>query len=474
MKILFAQPRGVGYPPLGMMYLSAMLKSSGHSNTEVCCISEHAASATERRTIEYFEKQLKKKPGLVGISCTTSTWTDAVPLAKSAKESGATVIAGGPGPSSLKEKILQNFDFVDAVVVGEAERNIVEIAERTENGKSFDGIKGVIFRRGKSIVANKPMPLIEDLDSLPFPDRDCVDLISYPNAFSVLSSRGCPYNCVFCFKPVHGRAFRARSPKNVVDEIEFLLENYPRVARMIENKINFADDVFNFNLKRAKRIADEIINRRLGIKISFDNGFHARNVDLELFQKIKQAGCTNLFFGIESGSAPVLKRLGKGITPEIARNAVMLAKKAGIEKVGAHFVIGLPGSNLKRELESIEFARSLGLDDARFKHANILPDSRLCKWVEKNAKPLFETGNLDYSRFLQTSLVPLFETKDFSKEERENAFAEASKLTDSIIKKKVFLPKRAIKTLLKIRCFDDACWLFSRAIRKRFGKKPYA
>lgn len=467
MKIVFVQPDGSGNPHLGLMYLAGVLKKEGYQDIHHVSLLPPEYGNVEKRTKDYLISLLGQKPDVVGVTSTTPSWGEAVKICKLAKEYDSTVIVGGPGPSLLREKILEQYPFIDIVNYGEADNTIGHLIKCIEQGSSLNGIKGVIYRENGKIIQNEPNPLIMDLDSIPYPDRDALNLWSYHTPFSILTSRGCPYACLYCSKPVHGSKWRARTPKNVVDEIEFLLDRYPDIARKVKNKISINDDIFNFDINRAKQICNEIIQRKLDIEIVCANGLHVRTVDYELFEKMKKAGCSEIWFGVESGNPEVLKRVGKGINLQMVKDAVRLAKKAGVKTIGAHFIIGLPYENIGTARDSIRFARELGVDVAGFGYANALPGTKLYEWVMKNGKMLLEHDEFD--RF-KPNIAPTFETPEFSKSDRELAYSEAIKLIDELYRRKALRPDEFINFITSLRSIEDLKWAGNKIYAYLFKK----
>jgi len=461
MKIIFVEPVGTGIPALGPMFLSAVLKRDGFNDVELISLTE--GNVSKRRSKEYLFEKLKEKP-VVGITSTTPVWAEAVKIAELAKDHGCTVIVGGPGPSIWKEKLLEKYPFIDFVVFGEGEQIIIPLIKAIQEGREPENLPGVSYRNNKGqIIPGQANPLIKDLDSLPYADRDCLDLQTYHCALSILTSRGCPYNCAFCFKPVHGLVFRTRTPKNVVDEIEWLLKTYPDIAKKVDYRVVIADDIFNLDMKRAKEIADEIIKRKVNCKLVFVNGFHAKHVDLELMQKLKAAGTVEIWFGCDAGSEKILASLGKGVTLDMVRNAVKLARQASIPTIGMHFIIGLEGENIETARETIAFARSLDLDAIGFNHANVLPGTRLWDYAVNYGRLLQETDGFNFAKFKQLEGIPIFETPEFSQKDRIKAFEEAIVLMDEIRRKDTLKPGKILKFVSSLRSPADFLWAIGRA-----------
>ncbi|MCS7129837.1 MAG: B12-binding domain-containing radical SAM protein [Archaeoglobaceae archaeon] len=225
-----------------------------------------------------FEELLRKIKDsiLVGITSTTPTFNSALRYAKRIKEAikDAFIILGGVHVSFEPEKALKN-DYVDAVCIGEGEETILEVAERIEEDKSLEGVRGVFYKENGEIKKNEPRSFIQDLDSLPFPAYELMPLKKYSvfgyklEHFPVISSRGCPFTCRYCSSSLFmGHRFRARSAKNVVDEIEWLVNDFKA------KHIAFGDDTFTFNRKRVVEICEEIKKRGIEISWSCSSRMH--------------------------------------------------------------------------------------------------------------------------------------------------------------------------------------------------------
>ncbi len=469
MKILFIQPNGSGHPPLGLCYLAAALIKKGYKNTRIIDLNESSDSPV--RSIDHLEKELKKKPDIVGITATTSTATDGIKIAKKTRPYCKTLIFGGPHATIFQEKILEKLPFIDIVSYGEADNTICELVERIEKGKSLKGINGVAYRNKNKIIKNDPNPPIPDLDTIPLPARQLLDAESYHAFSSILTSRGCPNMCTYCSNMVTGKRWRGRSPKNVVDEIEFILEKYPKIMKKLERNIIIADENFNVDKKRAKEICDEIIKRKLDISLTAVNGFHTRTVDRELMEKMKQAGCKEIWFGIESGNSKILKRMRKNTTKDIIRNTVKISKEAGISTVGGHFIIGLEDETFETAMDTVEFFKELKLDVGGFNQAIPLPGTQLWSYVEKNGRFLSDYDDVvDYHNLMFATKYPLFETNEFTQEERTQAYEIAISALDKTLRKRVLKPENIAKSLKSIKSPKDLLWKIKRFKHIFFGK----
>lgn len=361
------------FPPLGLGYIAAYLKHHGISVEIVDC-----TFLSQKETIK---KIISSKPRIIGIQSIYSMKNKSIELAHILKEHCDLLVAGGALPTMGPEAFLEVFDVT---VMGEGEQTMLELVEESEKGCSFSQIRGLAFKDKESgqIIRTPPRGLIDNLDKLPLPSRDLFDNDAYKKYFfekfgykttPIMTSRGCPFNCDFCSRPVFGNKFRARTATNVADEIE-------EVVSLGYDRIWFADDCFTLNRERLIRLCDEIEKREL--KIDWECLSRVDTFDSEVAQKMKHAGCVRVFFGIESGNNDILKIMNKQATIEQASAAVHLSKKSGI-KTGAFFIMGYPGENEKTILDTVKFASGLPLDYLSFTLPYPIPGTPLFKRVEK-------------------------------------------------------------------------------------------
>ncbi|MFH0831812.1 MAG: radical SAM protein [archaeon] len=417
-------------PPLGLTYIAAVLKRNGFETR----ILDAAALDFSDGQIKAYTEDFN--PFLIGITAATNTIELAYSIAKAIKTETRTIVVGGPHASILPEQTLKECNEIDITVKSEGEYAILEIAEGVDLGK----IEGIAYRKGSSIIKNKDRELIKNLDELPFPARELlpldkyysVGIRKYPFA-TMITSRGCPYNCNFCVNyTVLGKGFRARSVENVMAEIDELVKKYH------VREIDINDDNFTVDMKRAEKICDELIKRKYDLIWKMGNGIRADRVDENLIKKMRLAGCYLIAFGIESGNPEILEKINKGETLEQIKQAVKWCKKYSIETEG-FFIIGNLGDNERTMQQTIDFAKKLDLDIAQFQVFIPLPGSSYEKIIKKEGK-IFAKSWKDYNAFSK----PIFSHGNLTPELME-------KMQKKAWRDFYFRPKVITRKLLEIR-----------------------
>lgn len=404
---------GLKAPPLGLAYLAAVLEREGY---DVKILD----SPVLDHSFEDVKREVKKlDPDLVGVTSTTPTIYDAMKTVKTVKEAkdNAFTIMGGAHPTFMPRETLLECPDLDAVAIGEGEITLLELVRALGSGSSLGGVRGIAFKRGREVVFTPPRPPIENLDSLPFPARHLLPMDKYmvfgKRTFiaNVMSSRGCPYNCIFCSSSLmFGKKYRARSPSNVADEVEELVNKYK------VKHIEFADDNFTFDQRRAINIAKEFLKR--GLDVVWACGARVDNISRELLYWLKKAGCYMIYVGVESGVQRVLNILRKGIKIDQVVRAVKMIKEFGIEVTGS-FIIGAPGETRKDVKETVKFAKKLDIDFAQFTVMTPYPGTHIYDYAKREGLLLTN----DWSKY--TTIRPVMRTKDLSAEELERLVAEA-------------------------------------------------
>jgi anaerobic magnesium-protoporphyrin IX monomethyl ester cyclase len=378
------------FPPLGIAYVAASLRADGHQVRLLDCTFLRRDDALRRAVADPAE--------VVGIYCMATMREECLAFARALRGDERLLVAGGPLPTCQPETFLEDFDVV---VRGEGEQTMRELLSARQTGADLSAVPGVVYggatgaralgrapasagaaagmqacsdapasaEPGVGAQAHMPhgracapaRPFEAELDRLPFPARDLLpndDYIrfgkrSYGHSITtVMSTRGCPFQCEFCSNVVFGSSYRERSAGNVVDEIEEAL-------RLGYERISFADDVFTLNAARVTEICEEIGRRRL--HFGWECLGRVDTFDHATARLMKQAGCFRVFFGIESGNDRILKLMNKRITTDQARAAVQAAHDAGLE-AGAFFILCYPGETDDTVLETLRFATSLPLD----------------------------------------------------------------------------------------------------------------
>jgi anaerobic magnesium-protoporphyrin IX monomethyl ester cyclase len=368
------------WQPLGTLYVAASLLRAGH---EVKFVNGAFLRHDQiMREVEEFG------PDAVGLYSTTFGWDKAERTARDIKklQKGVFVFAGGPYPVAMGGRCLEEGGrFIDAVITGEGEITAAELLERLERGESLRGVEGIAYRDDGAVVENTPRPLIEDLDSIPFPARellgDAMDYAPPPATYRrrpvavMITSRGCNRRCIFCFQMDKSRksGIRYRSVENVVAEIEHVLAQGYR-------EIKFIDDTLAADYDRAMDLAREI--KRRGLDFTWFASACVNQVDRPLLEAFRDAGCWAILFGAESGVQKNLNTIRKGITLEQTRKAVRAAKEAGL-MVLTPFLFGLPGETFEEGLQTIEFACELDPDVANFHALTPFPGTELYENLEK-------------------------------------------------------------------------------------------
>ncbi|HSV95612.1 MAG TPA: radical SAM protein [Spirochaetota bacterium] len=336
-------------PPFGLMSLAGYLLREGIEVIIEDYIIQPYSRERVRRVLREF------RPDVVGATAVTMNVKKALSILKDFREEdpGLATVMGGPHVSFDADGILKNNPFVDFIVRGEGEVSFTELLDCLKSGGNPSGVKGVSFRLGGEVVHNKDRPLIPDINILPEPARHLVPLSRYRALgfpISMVTSRGCPYKCIFCVGArMVGRKVRNFEVGRVVDEFEAL-------SQMGFVQINIVDDLFTANQTRCKEICDEIVRR--GVVHPWGAFARVDSVSPQLLEKMKTAGCTALCYGIESGDQAILDRIKKKTTLEKCRVAARISREAGIEPMMS-FILGLPGETAETARTTMEFARTL-------------------------------------------------------------------------------------------------------------------
>lgn len=337
-------------PPLSLTYLASVLIQEGIEVKILDFLVTQYHPKKLRRELEEY------RPQLVGATCVTLNYPIARRMLKVCKAFDPHIftVIGGPHVTFAPEETLLQSPWIDAIVIGEGERTLVGLARAVEEDKDIHQVAGIAFADGGMVVKTPSQVRIENLDQLPSPARELLPMARYRalgTPCTVITSRGCPYNCIFCSgHRMFGPKVRFRSPGFVVDEIEKIQRDFGLA------KINIVDDTFTLNHHHARAVCEEMLRRNLKIKWSV----FARvdKISKDLARLMKRAGCEWILFGVESADEEILKTIRKGITLDEVRRGVKIAAEAGINVFNS-FIFGLPGESWDTALKSMAFGDEL-------------------------------------------------------------------------------------------------------------------
>lgn len=360
-----------GYnPPLGILYVAAHAReNTPHEIMVVDAVVEELDYPALKARIASL------RPDVVGVTATTFTLVDAVETVRIAKEISRdiVVVLGGPHPYIYPEESI-NLPGVDFLVIGEGEAVFSALLNNLHDREALKKVRGLVFREGETVVNTGMPPLVDDLDLLPFPARDLTPYGKYYSLIAntqpvttMITSRGCPYRCLFCDRPHLGKRFRPRSAMNVVDEME-------GCAKMGIREFLIYDDTFTINKKRVLDICKGIKDR--GLKIGWDVRARVDTVNPEMLKAMKDAGCERIHYGVEAGTPEVIETLRKGITLAQVKTVFKETKEAGIS-ILAYFMIGSPGETRQQVRESMRLAKELDPDYLHLSITTPFPETDL-------------------------------------------------------------------------------------------------
>ncbi|MDG6927379.1 MAG: B12-binding domain-containing radical SAM protein [Nitrososphaerota archaeon] len=399
-------------PPMASMYLAGYARAKGYTPRILDLDMENM---TKEQVTSYVSSL---SPRVVGMTAFTSTVKVAYSLLAEIKRAlpNALTVIGGPHVTFMPDEALSQ-EGIDVAAMGEGEATLDDLIGTYESGKPLEGVRGIAYKKDGSMKLNQPRPMIENLDEVPFPARDLVSYERYRwNGVleaPIMTTRGCTFRCQYCSSSeMMGRRYRTRSVQNVIDEIRDVQEKYH--VRDIE----FIDDTFTLNMKRASEVMKSIVKEKLDVKLALSSRVNTINEDL--MQDLKKGGTANMYFGVESGSQRVLDLMQKGIKLEQAASAVNLAKKYNVG-VLCSYIVGFPGETPEEMDQTIKFSVKLNSDYAQFSILTPFPGTPI--YYDLDKKGLIATK--DWT--LYTVLHPLIKYEAFG----YSANLVAKKLTDA-------------------------------------------
>ncbi len=386
-------------PPLGIAYIAGYL---ARENISVQIID----AAVEELTVEETVDRIRNfDASIVGMTSTSNFFVNAIELARRVKQElpKVTTVLGGSHMTSNAESAMQQ-DVFDIGCVGEGEITALELVRTLTDGGDLQQVKGIVFRRDGNLVFSESRPLVKDLDTLPMPARHLLPLDKYvpqPNdgpylpKAAVISSRGCPYSCIFCDHGTFGSHYRSFSAERIVDEMADLVNNHG------VKDIAFVDSLFMISRERVSNIIAEIARR--GIKVHWTCTIRANIADEEILRKMKQAGCWRVRIGIEAGDEGILKLIRKEVSLEQVRWVVTVADKLNLHPKG-FFMVGHVGETHETIMKSIRLAKSLALTDITVQINTPLPGTE--QWELYPQYGDLVTNDLEDFSFWEPVFVP--------------------------------------------------------------------
>ena len=384
-------------PPLGLLYIASYIREHDH----IPIIFDLTALNWSLQTA--VESTLSLNPDVVGVTAKTININNANRIAEKLKASGYTkpIVLGGAHVTAEPVMTLTMFKSIDYGVIGEGEVTFLEMLEKMQQEQTLDDVKGVAWRKNENqIIVNPPRGLIMDLDTLPLPAWDL--LANFPNGYphsaletkrlpaaSIITSRGCPYQCTFCDRAIFGSRVRQHSPEYTLRMIRYLKGTYGIRDLMM------LDDNFILDKKKLFVVCDALVREKMDI--SWYCMGHARIMTDDRLEKIKEAGCWFIEMGIESGCDRILKSIKKNTTKAEIAEAVRRARRAGL-KVKGNFIFGFPTETKGSLEETIQFATSIGLNYFQQNFLTLWPGCELASYGEESRHAEKDWSKLAHQR----------------------------------------------------------------------------
>jgi len=383
-------------PPLGMLYIATYLRENG---VDISIIDEAAQGYSLKGTVDWVKKE---DPDILGFSTCSSSGRKAVLIAERVKQENPDIVTvfGNFYATFNAERILKKYPFVDMIIRGEGEHTSLELAKCLEKNGDLKKVLGINFRNNGQIISTPDRPLIKDVDSLPFPDRELLDveyhnitagIVVAPKKFSsFVSSRGCVFKCRFCgCRRLARNLWRSRSVENILEELHLLFsQGYKQFL--------FVDDNFTLNPKRVIKLCRRLKKEKVDIEF-FAEG-RVDQCPQNMLREMSRANCEMMYFGIENGTQKVLDYYDKQTTPQQALDAVKKARKAGIDVIVSSFILGAPHETKQEIWNTLKFAQKLQVDIPQFNILATFPGTDI--WEELKLQ-----GLLDEEKHWETGVL---------------------------------------------------------------------
>lgn len=422
--------------PLGIAFLGAALEAKGHVVKIIDAPAMGLSIDGVIRLVEEFD------PAVIGISVFTSNAPVAIKLIDAMRRAlDVPIIVGGPHVNCFPNEVLQEYD-VDAIVVGEGERTLPELIDVFFEKQKWPEVKGIGFKgKDNEIIITPPREYVHNLDTLPIPARHLFNnnlYCSLPNQYKrrpntvMLTSRGCPYKCDFCFQGgKFGAKFRRHSVKRIISEIKNLQEQYAI------KEISFWDDIFTLDKQWVFDFCEQVLKQKMDLTWTCCGRINT--MTRELLMKMSEAGCFSIFYGLESGNQELLDAINKGFSLDEARRVVGWTHEAGMETRGS-FMLALPGETPQMADKTVDFAIELNLTYAQFLSTYPMPGTKLYD------KAIGKGRFMEYKSFKKANYVP----DDYSGPEEVDAVIRKA------YKRFYMRPAYFMKHLKKLSSIEDA------------------
>lgn len=387
-KITLIFPKSIEIPskylPLGIAYIASSLENNGYS---VDVIDANVLSFDNERVVK---EVLNKNPNIVGISVNIGNFSNAKEICCLLKKHdfSGKIIIGGP-ISIIYDELLE---FSDFVITGEGEKSIIDLVSAITKKTNFRYVSGVAFKKNDKIIIT-PKRYIQNIDNIPFPAWHLFPSLKKYKTYcrkkpdvSIITSRGCPFQCIYCDKNIFGYKFRMRSPENIIKEIEFLDENYNI------KELTIMDDNFTLYRERAEKICDMMVEKDFDIQWKCWNGVRAETLNKKLLEKMRDAGCYLISIGAETGNQEIANKIQRNQNLNAVRKVAKLIKKMGF-LLYVQLQIGLPYDTQKTMNQTIKFAKELNPDLVQFSLTTPLQGTKLFELVKDKGNFLYDVYN---------------------------------------------------------------------------------
>lgn len=362
-------------PPLGICYLARYLLNANYEVEIIDCVVERLSFDELKRKIICYA------PNIVGVSSTTVAFYHAkkvISLVKSINQEIITIL-GGAHITACQEETMKECNDLDIGVIGEGEQTLLEVIRKIENNQSLHSVLGIMYRDNGKVMRTTQRLAIQDLDQIPFPARELLPKLNFyrhtayrgkENKFiaTMVTSRGCPFNCTYCDQSIFGRNWRKHSADYVFSEMKYLKEVFGVEFISIE------DDNFLLFKPRVEEICKKIIAHSL--EINWTCLGRVNNVDDNILRLMKNAGCESIYVGLESGVPRILELINKNISIKEMNEGIKKIKANGLKVIGS-FIFGIPSETKEEMQQTLDYALSLPLDGVSFFIFTPYPNTKL-------------------------------------------------------------------------------------------------